>query len=164
MIMKIGFGYDIHPLRKGKSLILGGVKIEYDKGLEGHSDADVVIHALMDALLGASGEGDIGVHFPDNEPKWKGISSLVLLDQIRQLIESKKYKINNIDITIISEKPKLLPYYPYMKQNIARVLKLDSDNINIKASTNEGIGIIGKGEGIASFCVALLEERGEEFP
>ncbi|MGD9552380.1 MAG: 2-C-methyl-D-erythritol 2,4-cyclodiphosphate synthase, partial [Candidatus Caldatribacteriota bacterium] len=94
--MKIGFGYDIHPLRKGKSLILGGVKIDYDKGLEGHSDADVVVHALMDALLGAAGEGDIGVHFPDNEPKWKGISSLFLLDQIWTLIEGKKYKINNI--------------------------------------------------------------------
>jgi len=162
--MKIGFGYDIHPLRKGKSLILGGVKIDYDKGLEGHSDADVVIHALMDALLGAAGEGDIGVHFPDNEPKWKGISSLFLLDQIWTLIEGKKYKINNIDITIILEKPKLLPYYPYMKENIARVLKLDEDNINIKASTNEGIGIIGKEEGIAAFCVTLLEERGKDSP
>ncbi|NLL61370.1 MAG: 2-C-methyl-D-erythritol 2,4-cyclodiphosphate synthase [Candidatus Atribacteria bacterium] len=155
--MRIGFGYDAHPLKKGKTLILGGVKIDYEKGLEGHSDADVVIHAVIDSLLGASGQGDIGMFFPDNELEWKGISSLTLLDHIVKLIERKQYKINNIDITVVLENPKLIPYYPDMKRNIASVLRIDENNINIKATTNEGMGYIGKGEGIVAFCVALLE-------
>ncbi|MDD3655378.1 MAG: 2-C-methyl-D-erythritol 2,4-cyclodiphosphate synthase [Atribacterota bacterium] len=156
--MRIGFGYDIHPLKKGKKLILGGVKIDSERGLEGYSDADVVIHAVIDALLGASGQGDIGLHFPTNEIKWKNISSMILLSNIYKLIKRKKYRINNIDITIVLEKPKLLNYYPDMKRNIAKILKINEDYINIKATTNEGMGIIGKGNGIAAFCVALLEK------
>ncbi|HNR65610.1 MAG TPA: 2-C-methyl-D-erythritol 2,4-cyclodiphosphate synthase [Atribacterota bacterium] len=156
--MRIGFGYDIHPLKKGRPLFLGGVKVNSDRGLEGHSDADVVIHSIMDALLGASGQGDIGVHFPNDEISWKGISSMVLLNRTCILLEKKKYKIKNLDITIVVEKPKLLTYYPDMIMNIASALKISEDCINIKATTNEGIGFIGKGEGIASFCVTLLEE------
>lgn len=156
--MRIGFGYDIHPLKRGKDLILGGVKINFEKGLDGHSDADAVVHAVIDALLGASGQGDIGVHFPDNQIKWKCISSLILLSHAYKLIKRRKYRINNIDLTIVLEKPKLIYYYPDMKKNIARVLKIEEDRINIKATTNEGIGFIGKGEGVAAFCVALLEE------
>jgi 2-C-methyl-D-erythritol 2,4-cyclodiphosphate synthase len=156
--MRIGFGYDIHPLKKGGKLILGGVKIDSERGLEGYSDADVVIHAVIDAILGASGQGDIGLHFPTNEIKWKDISSMVLLGNIYALIKRKKYRINNIDITIVLEKPKILNYYPDMKKNIAKILKINEDYINIKATTNEGIGILGKEDGIAAFCVALLEE------
>jgi 2-C-methyl-D-erythritol 2,4-cyclodiphosphate synthase len=156
--MRIGFGYDSHRLKKGETLILGGEKIDYEKGLEGHSDADVVIHAIIDALLGASGQGDIGVHFPDSDPKWEGISSLYLLKIVKQLLEQKKFEVRNIDLTVLLEKPKLSGYYPNMKRNIAEILKLPEDCINIKASTNEGIGLIGKGEGIAAFCVTLLEK------
>ena len=155
--MKVGFGYDAHPLKKGKALTLGGVRINFEKGLEGYSDADVVIHAVIDSLLGASGEGDIGMHFPDHEIEWKGISSLVLLDHIGKLIERKKFKINNIDITIILENPKLKPYYSDIKNNIAGSLKVNSSIVNIKATTNEGMGFVGRGEGIAAFCVASLE-------
>lgn len=154
--MKIGFGYDIHPLKIGERLILGGVKINSKAGLVGHSDADVVIHAVIDSLLGAAGKGDIGVFFPDDQEEWKGISSLILLEKISKLIEKEKYTVNNIDITIILEYPKLLPYYPEMKKNIAGILKINEKEINIKATTNEGIGFIGKGEGIAVFCVASL--------
>ena len=156
--MNVGFGYDIHRLKKGETLILGGEQINCKIGLEGHSDADAVIHAVMDALLGASGQGDIGIHFPDHDPKWKGISSLYLLDKVRQLLEQKKFRVHNIDLTIVLEKPKLTGYYPNMKKNIAQILKLSQDDINIKASTNEGIGLIGKEKGIAAFCVALLEK------
>ncbi len=155
--MKIGFGYDIHPLKNGKKLTLGGVTIDSTKGLEGHSDADVVIHAVIDALLGATGQGDIGVHFPSEDKKWKDISSLILLNHVFELINLKNYIIDNIDITIVLEKPKLLPYYTEMKINMAKILKINEDQINIKATTNEGIGIIGKGEGIAAFCVVLIK-------
>lgn len=156
--MKVGFGYDIHRLKKGNMLVLGGEKIDCEKGLVGHSDADVVIHAIMDALLGASGQGDIGMHFPDNDLRWKGISSLDLLKKVYQLIKQKKFKVHNIDITIILEKPKISCYYPGMKKNIARILKCSQDDINIKASTNEKIGLIGKEDGIIAFCVTLLDE------
>jgi 2-C-methyl-D-erythritol 2,4-cyclodiphosphate synthase len=157
--MRIGFGYDIHPLKRGRDLILGGVRIDSESGLEGHSDADVVVHAVIDALLGASGQGDIGTHFPDNKNEWKDISSLILLSHIYKLIDKKRYKISNIDITIVLEKPKILYYYPDIKKNIARILKISEEQVNIKASTNEGIGVIGRGEGIAAYCVALLEEH-----
>jgi len=156
--MRVGFGYDIHRLKKGETLILGGEKIVYEKGLVGHSDADVVIHAVMDALLGASGQGDIGVHFPDNEPGWKDISSLYLLEKVKILLDKKKFLVSNIDLTVVIEKPKISIYYDKMKKNIAMILKMPKDNINIKASTNEGIGFIGQEEGIATFCVALLEK------
>ncbi len=156
--MRVGFGYDIHRLKKGETLILGGEKINYDKGLEGHSDADVVVHAIIDALLGASGQGDIGVHFPDNNPKWEGISSLILLGKVQQLLDKKKFRVQNIDLTLVLEKPKLSVYYSNMRKNIAQVLKLLQEDINIKASTNERIGLIGKEEGIAALCVVLLEK------
>jgi len=156
--MKVGFGYDVHRLKRGETLILGGEKIVYEKGLEGHSDADVVIHAVMDALLGASGQGDIGVHFPDSDPGFKDISSLYLLERVKQLLDKKRFAVSNIDLTVVIEKPKLSVYYDKMKKNIAMVLKIPKDNINIKASTNEGIGFIGQEEGIATFCVALLEK------
>jgi len=156
--MKVGFGYDVHRLKRGETLILGGEKIVYEKGLVGHSDADVVIHAVMDALLGASGQGDIGVHFPDSDPGFKDISSLYLLERVKQLLDKKRFAVSNIDLTVVIEKPKLSVYYDKMKKNIAMVLKIPKDNINIKASTNEGIGFIGQEEGIATFCVALLEK------
>ncbi|MBN2395698.1 MAG: 2-C-methyl-D-erythritol 2,4-cyclodiphosphate synthase [Candidatus Atribacteria bacterium] len=157
--MRIGFGYDIHRLKTGEDLILGGEKIDSEKGLEGHSDADVLIHALIDSLLGASSLGDIGVYFPDSDPQWRGISSLILLEKISALLAEKRWAILNVDLTLVLEKPKLFGYYPGMKKNIARVLKMSEDNINIKASTNEGIELIGKEEGIAAFSVALLEKR-----
>lgn len=156
--MKVGFGYDIHRLKIGKKLILGGEKIASEKGLEGYSDADVLVHAMMDALLGASGLGDIGVYFPDNDPRWKGISSLILLEKVNQLLEQERFVVHNIDLTVVLENPKLFSYYPSMKKNVARVLKISEDDISIKASTNEGIGLIGKEEAIAAFCVALLEK------
>ena len=156
--MKVGFGYDVHRLKRGETLILGGEKIVYEKGLVGHSDADVVIHAVMDALLGASGQGDIGVHFPDSDPGFKDISSLYLLEKVKKLLDKKRFTVSNIDLTVVIEKPKLSVYYDKMKKNIAMVLKIPKDNINIKASTNEGIGFIGQEEGIATFCVALLEK------
>jgi len=156
--MRVGFGYDVHRLKRGEKLILGGEKIVYEKGLVGHSDADVVIHAVMDALLGASGQGDIGIHFPDSEPGWKDISSLYLLEKVKKLLDKKKFIVSNIDLTVVIEKPKISLYYDKMKKNIAMILKIPKDNINIKASTNEGIGLIGQEEGIATFCVALLEK------
>ncbi len=156
--MKVGFGYDVHRLKIGEALILGGEKIVYEKGLVGHSDADVVIHAVMDALLGASGQGDIGVHFPDSDPGFKDISSLYLLEKVKKLLDKKRFTVSNIDLTVVIEKPKLSVYYDKMKKNIAVVLKIPKDNINIKATTNEGIGFIGQEEGIATFCVALLEK------
>jgi len=155
--MNVGFGYDIHRLIKGKELFLGGEKIEFEKGLEGHSDADVVLHAIMDALLGATCMGDIGQHFPETDLRFKGISSLYLIKRVMELINWEKYKINNIDITIILERPKLLPFYPNMKKNISQALRIKEDCINIKATTNEGIGIIGKEEAIATICVVSLE-------
>lgn len=157
--MNVGFGYDIHRLKKGKKLILGGEKIEYDKGLEGHSDADVALHAIIDALLGASCLGDIGQYFPETDLKFKGISSMYLAETVMELIDWEKYKINNIDLTIILERPKLYPHYPNMKKNIAQVLNINKDCINIKATTNEGLGLIGKEEAIAVFCVVSLENN-----
>jgi len=156
--MKVGFGYDVHRLKRGEALILGGEKIVYEKGLVGHSDADVVIHAVMDALLGASGQGDIGVHFPDSDPGFKDISSLYLLENVKKLLDKKRFTVSNIDLTVVIEKPKLSVYYDKIKKNISMVLKIPKDNINIKATTNEGIGFIGQEEGIATFCVALLEK------
>jgi len=156
--MKIGFGYDIHPLQEGRNLILGGQKINYKKGLVGHSDADVLIHAVMDALLGAAGLGDIGIHFPDSNPQLKDISSMILLAHVVHLLGKMEYKINNIDITVVLEKPKIADYYPEMKKNISRILKITENNINIKATTNEKMGPVGREEGIAAFCVVLLEK------
>ena len=154
--MRIGMGYDVHRLTEGRDLILGGVKIPYEKGLLGHSDADVLLHAVMDALLGAAALGDIGKHFPDSDPAYKGISSLKLLEHVGELLEKEGYTVGNIDATIIAQRPKMAPHIPVMRKNIAEVLRIDESLINIKATTEEGLGFIGSGEGISSQAVCLL--------
>lgn len=156
--MRIGNGYDVHRLTENRKLILGGVDIPYEKGLLGHSDADVLIHAVMDALLGAAALGDIGKHFPDTDPAYKGADSRELLSHVRRLIEDKGYFIENIDATIIAQKPKLASYIPEMKENIAGVLKISPDQVNVKATTEEGLGFTGQGLGIAASAVCLLSE------
>ena len=156
--MRIGHGYDVHRLVEGRDLILGGMRIAYEKGLDGHSDADVLVHAVMDALLGAAGLGDIGKLFPDNDPQYKGISSMKLLNVVRQRIEEKGYRISNIDVTMIAQKPKLRPYIPQMETNIAAMLGIDGDRVNIKATTEEHLGFTGDGSGMACHAVCLLEE------
>ena len=155
--MRIGTGYDVHRLVEGRRLILCGVEIPYEKGLLGHSDADVAVHAIMDALLGAAALGDIGQHFPDNDPQYEGISSIELLGRVAALLEERLYVVGNIDATIIAQRPKLAPYIPQMKQNIADTLGLSPDCVNIKATTEEGLGFTGEGLGIAAQAVCLLE-------
>lgn len=155
--MRIGMGYDVHRLAEGEDLILGGVKIPYEKGLLGHSDADVLVHAIMDALLGAAALGDIGKHFPDTDPAYKGISSIRLLEHVGKLIEDKLYVIGNIDATIIAQKPKMAPHIEQMRCNVAEALGIDVDQVNIKATTEEGLGFTGSGEGISSQAIAALE-------
>ncbi len=155
--MRIGTGYDVHRLVEERELILGGVKIPYEKGLLGHSDADVLLHAIMDALLGAAALGDIGKHFPDTEEAYQGISSIKLLEKVRDLISDKLYVVENIDATIIAQKPKLAPYLPQMVLNIAGTLGIEEDRVNIKATTEEGLGFTGEGLGIAANAVCLLE-------
>lgn len=155
--MRVGSGYDVHKLVEDRELILGGVKIPYEKGLLGHSDADVLVHAIMDALLGAAALGDIGRHFPDTDSAYKGISSLELLRRVRLLLEEKLYFIENIDATIIAQKPKLAPYIPEMVRNIAQALELEESRVNIKATTEEGLGFTGAGLGIASNAICLIE-------
>lgn len=155
--MRIGMGYDVHRLTEGRDLILGGVKIPYEKGLLGHSDADVLLHAIMDALLGAAALGDIGKHFPDTDSKYKGISSIKLLEHVGKLIDEKLYVIGNIDATIIAQKPKMAPHIQKMRENVAEALHIDIDQVNIKATTEEGLGFTGSGEGISSQAVAALE-------
>jgi len=156
--MRVGFGYDVHPLILGRKLILGGEVVPYQKGLYGHSDADVLIHSLIDALLGAAGEGDIGQHFPDNDEQYRNISSLKLLENIYKILKSKKLTINNIDVSVVIEEPRIAPFIMKMKKNIARALKISSEKINIKATTNEKMGFIGRREGVASYCVVSLED------
>lgn len=155
--MRIGMGYDVHKLVEGRKLILGGVDIPYEKGLLGHSDADVVVHAIMDALLGAAALGDIGKHFPDTDPKYKDISSIELLKYVGELIKKNNYTIGNIDATIICQKPKLAPYREEMVQNVAQALNISEHQICIKATTEEGLGFTGEGLGISSQAIALLE-------
>lgn len=155
--MRIGTGYDVHRLIENRDLIIGGVKIPYEKGLLGHSDADVLVHAIMDALLGAAALGDIGKHFPDTDPEYKGISSIVLLQKVKKLLEDKLYIIENIDATIIAQKPKLSSYIPEMVKTIANALNIEEDRINIKATTEEGLGFTGAELGIAANAVCLLE-------
>lgn len=155
--MRIGTGYDVHKLVENRELILGGVTIPYEKGLLGHSDADVLIHAIMDALLGAAALGDIGKHFPDTDPAYKGISSIELLKKVKILVEDKLYLIENIDATIIVQKPKLASFMPEMVKNISEALDLEEDHVNIKATTEEGLGFTGAGLGIAANAVCLLE-------
>lgn len=155
--MRIGTGYDVHRLAESRELILGGVKIPYEKGLLGHSDADVLVHAIMDALLGAAALGDIGKHFLDTDGTYKGISSLELLKRVKKLLDDKLYLIENIDATIIAQKPKLAGYIPEMIKNIASVLEISEDQVNIKATTEEGLGFTGEGLGMAAQAVCLIE-------
>jgi 2-C-methyl-D-erythritol 2,4-cyclodiphosphate synthase len=157
--MHVGIGYDVHRLVSGRKLILGGVDIPFEKGLLGHSDADVLVHAVCDALLGAAGLGDIGVHFPDTDPEYKDISSIKILAQTYELISRKNFKVMNLDSTIFADAPKLFPYREAMKKNIARTIEIEPRCVNVKATTLEGLGMIGKGEGIGAMCVALLELR-----
>ena len=156
--MRIGHGYDVHRLVEGRDLILGGVKIPYEKGLLGHSDADVLLHAVSDALLGAAGLGDIGRHFPDTDPKYKGADSLELLRQVYRKISEKGYRVGNIDVTMIAQKPKLKDYIPQMQANIAAAVGTAPDRVNVKATTEEKLGFTGTGEGMSCHAVCLLEE------
>ncbi len=156
--MRIGMGYDVHRLVENRKLILGGVEIPYEKGLLGHSDADVLLHAIMDALLGAAALGDIGKHFPDTDPAYKGISSILLLEHVGRLLEKEEIRIGNIDATVIAQRPKLAPYIMNMRENIAKALNIDIDQINVKATTEEGLGFTGEGLGIASNAICLVEK------
>ncbi len=156
--MRVGMGYDVHRLVEERPLIIGGVEIAYEKGLLGHSDADVLLHAIMDALLGAAALGDIGKHFPDTDPAYKGADSRVLLRRVRELLEEKLYVISNIDATIIAQKPKMAPHIPQMRRNIAEDLGLELEQVNVKATTEEGLGFTGTGEGISSQAVCLIEQ------
>lgn len=160
--MRIGMGYDVHRLTANRDLILGGVKIPWELGLLGHSDADVLLHAIMDALLGAAALGDIGKHFPDSDPAYSGISSLVLLSHVKKLIDSSGYEVGNIDATIIAQKPKMAPHIPEMIRNVAETLEIPVSCVNIKATTEEGLGFTGRGEGIAAQAVCLLNNKMEE--
>ena len=156
--MRIGHGYDVHRLVPGRALILGGVRLDYPLGLDGHSDADVLTHAVMDALLGAAGLGDIGRHFPDNDPAYRGIDSQILLSKVRDLLAAKGFRIGNLDVTVIAQAPKLAPHLAAMEQTMAATLEIDPARINVKATTEEHLGFTGRGEGIACHAVCLLEE------
>lgn len=158
--LRIGFGYDVHRLVPGRDLILGGVKIDYELGLLGHSDADVLLHAIGDALLGAAALGDLGTHFPDTDEAFRGISSLALLQQIRSKLEEQHLVPVSVDATVVAERPKLAPYILAMRQKIAGVLQIDLDRVSVKATTTEGLGFAGRGEGIAAYAVALVGRRG----
>ena len=162
--MRVGTGYDVHRLTEGRKLILGGVEIPFEKGLLGHSDADVVVHAIMDALLGAAALKDIGYHFPDTDPEYGGVSSMKLLDRVREMLEEKLYLIENIDATIIAQKPKLRPYLEQMEANVAGVLRIGKEQVNIKATTEEGLGFTGAMEGIAAQAVCALVPALDCFP
>lgn len=155
--MRIGMGYDVHKLVKDRKLILGGVNIPYEKGLLGHSDADVLIHAIMDALLGAAALGDIGKHFPDNDDSYKGISSMFLLEKVAGILEDNMYVVGNIDATIIAQQPKMRPHIEKMEENIAGALGIDVNQVNIKATTEEGLGFTGSGEGISAQAICMIQ-------
>ena len=155
--MRIGIGYDVHRLVEGLTLVLGGVTIPFEKGLLGHSDADVLIHAVCDALLGAAGLGDIGLHFPDTDPKLKDISSMLILSKTYNLLKDKGFSIINLDSTIMTEAPKITPFKETMQKNIARTIEIEPECVNVKATTLETLGMMGKGEGIAALCIALIE-------
>lgn len=155
--MRVGMGYDVHKLTDNRKLVIGGVEIPYEKGLLGHSDADVLLHAIMDALLGAAALGDIGKHFPDNDDAYRGISSITLLKRVGELLEDKNYIIENIDATIIAQSPKMRPYIDQMECNIAQTLGIDREQVNVKATTEEGLGFTGSGEGISAQAVAAIE-------
>ena len=154
--MRVGMGYDVHRLVEGRDLVMGGVNIPYEKGLLGHSDADVLLHAIMDALLGAAVLGDIGKHFPDSDPAYKGISSILLLEKVGELLTGEGYFVGNIDATIIAQAPKMRPYIDQMRENIAKALDVDVSCINVKATTEEGLGFTGTGEGISAQAICML--------
>jgi 2-C-methyl-D-erythritol 2,4-cyclodiphosphate synthase len=156
--MRIGFGYDVHPLVEGRKLILGGVEIPFEKGLEGHSDADVLLHAICDGILGGLGEGDIGIHFPSTDPQFRGVSSLRLLGAVAVKMAEKNFIIGNLDSTVVAESPRIGPFIPQMKEEIAGALGISPQQINIKATTSEGLGFIGGGKGMAAYAVVLLKE------
>lgn len=156
---RFGMGYDVHQLVENRKLIIGGVDIPYEKGLLGHSDADVLLHAISDALLGAAALGDIGKHFPDTDPRYKGADSLKLLEEVGNLLAEKGYVVGNVDATIVAQKPKMLPHIPQMRENIARVLRVDIDQINVKATTEEHLGFTGSGQGISSYAVAGIDQK-----
>ena len=155
--MRVGMGYDVHKLVEGRRLILGGVEIPYEKGLLGHSDADVLVHAVMDALLGAAALGDIGKHFPDTDPAYEGADSMKLLEEVRKLLDEHNFMIGNVDATVIAQRPKLAPYIEMMRENIAARLLIDKNQVNVKATTEEGLGFTGQGQGISSQAICLLE-------
>ncbi|MFQ5450945.1 MAG: 2-C-methyl-D-erythritol 2,4-cyclodiphosphate synthase [Nitrospinaceae bacterium] len=158
-MFRIGNGYDVHRLVKGRKLILGGVEVPHPLGLEGHSDADALVHAVCDALLGACGRGDIGQYFPDTDPRWKGVSSIRLLEKVGGMCADLQYQVSNIDTIIVAQKPKLAPYLPEMKKNIAGGLGIDPGQVNVKATTTESLGYAGREEGIAAYAVALLQKN-----
>ena len=155
--MRIGHGYDVHRLVEGRKLILGGVDIPWERGLLGHSDADVLTHAVMDALLGAAGLGDIGKHFPDTDPAYAGVDSLKLLAHVAALLREKGFSVSNVDATVLAQRPKLAPHIPQIRDNLARVMGVAPDQVNVKATTEEGLGFTGSGEGMAAHAVALIE-------
>ena len=157
-MLRIGHGYDVHAFADDRRCIIGGVDIPYERGLLGHSDADVLLHAISDSLLGAAALGDIGKHFPDNDPAYEGADSLVLLGRVVELISSRGYRINNIDATVIAQAPKMAPYIEKMRENIARVLEVEVDRVNVKATTEEKLGFTGRKEGISAHCVCLIED------
>lgn len=161
--MRIGMGYDVHRLVEDRKCIIGGVEIPYEKGLLGHSDADVLLHAIMDALLGAAALGDIGKHFPDTDPAYKGASSMKLLERVGELLEENMFLVENIDATIIAQAPKMRPYIDTMRENIARALKIEVSQVNVKATTEEGLGFTGSGEGISSQAICMLTSPRELY-
>ncbi|HHW07837.1 MAG TPA: 2-C-methyl-D-erythritol 2,4-cyclodiphosphate synthase [Clostridia bacterium] len=156
--MRVGIGFDVHRLVEGRQLIIGGVTIPYEFGLLGHSDADVLLHALADALLGAAGLGDIGVHFPDTDPRYAGISSMLLLDEVKEKVMAAGFAVNNVDAVIVAQRPKMAPYMADMRSNIARILEIEPGAVNIKATTTEGLGFAGRGEGIAAWAAVTLRQ------
>jgi 2-C-methyl-D-erythritol 2,4-cyclodiphosphate synthase len=157
-MMRVGTGFDVHRLTAGRKLIIGGVDIPSEEGLLGHSDADVLLHAICDALLGAAGLGDIGRHFPDSDPKYKGISSLVLLEEVRRLLAQGGFRVHNIDATIVAERPRMAPHIPAMAANIAAAAGVGRSSVNVKATTTEGLGYTGRGEGMAAYAVCLIRK------
>jgi 2-C-methyl-D-erythritol 2,4-cyclodiphosphate synthase len=159
MSVRVGIGYDLHRLEVGRKLIVGGIELPFDKGPMGHSDGDVVAHAMVDALLGAAGLGDIGTHFPDTDPKWKGANSLIFLEHTRKLLEEKEFAIEHVDAVVILERPKLGPHFPKMREVLAKSLGVAAEKIHLKAKTNEGVDAVGRGEAIASHIVATLVTR-----
>jgi len=158
--MKIGIGYDVHPLVAGRRLVLGGVTIPFERGLDGHSDADVLAHAIGDALLGAAGLKDIGTHFPPSDPQYKNISSLVLLQRVHGLLDERRLRIGNIDATVVAQSPRLAPFIDEMRANLGKALQAGMERISLKATTSEGLGFTGRGEGMAAMAIVLLEEGG----